>query len=118
MDVLSENSRPGSMDRPGAGLQEPCASELLIWSDCSISGYPGRTARRDEAAMDLVVQGSSGLLSITGTEQGGAGSLRVRRHGCDRRLVRDDRNSAGAAGQRAALGSLASSWTFPDARTA
>jgi crotonobetainyl-CoA:carnitine CoA-transferase CaiB-like acyl-CoA transferase len=37
---------------------------------CSISGYGQEGPSRDEAAMDLVVQASSGLLSITGTEQG------------------------------------------------
>src|ERR1044072_9437880 len=37
---------------------------------CSISGYGQDGPSRDEAAMDLVVQGSSGLLSVTGTEEG------------------------------------------------
>jgi crotonobetainyl-CoA:carnitine CoA-transferase CaiB-like acyl-CoA transferase len=37
---------------------------------CSISGYGQDGPSRDEAAMDLVVQSSSGLLSITGTEDG------------------------------------------------
>jgi crotonobetainyl-CoA:carnitine CoA-transferase CaiB-like acyl-CoA transferase len=37
---------------------------------CSISGYGQEGPSRDEAAMDLVMQASSGLLSITGTEQG------------------------------------------------
>src|SRR6202035_3400110 len=37
---------------------------------CSISGYGQQGPSRDEAAMDLVVQASSGLLSITGTEEG------------------------------------------------
>jgi crotonobetainyl-CoA:carnitine CoA-transferase CaiB-like acyl-CoA transferase len=37
---------------------------------CSISVYGQNGPSRDEAAMDLVVQGSSGLLSITGTADG------------------------------------------------
>ena len=37
---------------------------------CSISGYGQRGPSRDEAAMDLVVQASSGLLSITGSPEG------------------------------------------------
>jgi CoA:oxalate CoA-transferase len=37
---------------------------------CSISGYGQSGPSRDEAAMDLVVQASSGLLSITGTTDG------------------------------------------------
>jgi crotonobetainyl-CoA:carnitine CoA-transferase CaiB-like acyl-CoA transferase len=69
MDVLIENFRPGSMERLGLGygtLRE--RNPRLIY--CSISGYGQAGPSRDEAAMDLVVQGSSGLLSITGTADG------------------------------------------------
>ncbi len=69
MDVLIENFRPGAMDRLGLGY---CALQQrnprLVY--CSISGYGQNGPSRDEAAMDLVVQSSSGLLSVTGTEQG------------------------------------------------
>ena len=69
VDVVLENFRPGAMDRLGLGyaaLHE--RNPRLIY--CSISGYGQHGPSRDEAAMDLVVQASSGLLSITGTEQG------------------------------------------------
>ena len=69
VDVLVENFRPGSMDRLGLGyraLHE--RNPRLIY--CSISGYGQAGPSRDEAAMDLVMQASSGLLSITGTEAG------------------------------------------------
>ena len=68
-DVLVENFRPGAMDRLGLGYA--AASERnprLIY--CSISGYGQNGPSRDEAAMDLVVQSSSGLLSITGSKEG------------------------------------------------
>ena len=69
MDVLIENFRPGAMDRLGLGYQAMHQrNPRLIY--CSISGYGQNGPSRDEAAMDLVVQSSSGLLSITGTEQG------------------------------------------------
>jgi crotonobetainyl-CoA:carnitine CoA-transferase CaiB-like acyl-CoA transferase len=69
MDVLIENFRPGSMDRLGLGYKAMHQrNPHLVY--CSISGYGQDGPSRDEAAMDLVVQGSSGLLSITGTEQG------------------------------------------------
>jgi len=69
MDVLIENFRPGAMDRLGLGYQAMHRrNPRLIY--CSISGYGQDGPSRDEAAMDLVVQSSSGLLSITGTEQG------------------------------------------------
>ncbi len=69
VDVLVENFRPGAMDRLGLGcaaLRE--RNPRLIY--CSISGYGQEGPSREEAAMDLVVQASSGLLSITGTEEG------------------------------------------------
>jgi len=69
MDVLIENFRPGAMDRLGLGYERIHKhNPRLIY--CSISGYGQNGPSRDEAAMDLVVQSSSGLLSITGTEHG------------------------------------------------
>jgi len=69
MDVLIENFRPGAMDRLGLGYEALHRRNLrLVY--CSISGYGQNGPSRDEAAMDLVVQSSSGLLSITGTEDG------------------------------------------------
>ena len=69
MDVIVENFRPGTMDRLGLGyaaLEQ--RNPRLVY--CSISGYGQQGPAREEAAMDLVVQASSGLLSITGTEAG------------------------------------------------
>jgi len=69
MDVLIENFRPGAMDRLGLGYRALHERHpALVY--CSISGYGQNGPSRDEAAMDLVVQGSSGLLSITGTVDG------------------------------------------------
>lgn len=69
MDVLIENFRPGTMDRLGFGYEAVRRrNPRLVY--CSISGYGQHGPSRDEAAMDLVVQCSSGLMSITGTEQG------------------------------------------------
>lgn len=68
MDVVLENFRPGAMDRLGLGYATLSArNPRLVY--CSISGYGQNGPSRDDAAMDLVVQASSGLLSITGTEQ-------------------------------------------------
>jgi len=69
MDVLIENFRPGAMDKLGLGYGVVHKrNPRLVY--CSISGYGQQGPSRDEAAMDLVVQASSGLLSITGTEEG------------------------------------------------
>ena len=69
VDVLIENFRPGAMDKLGLGYEEGRKrNPRLIY--CSISGYGQRGPSRDEAAMDMVMQASSGLLSITGTEEG------------------------------------------------
>jgi crotonobetainyl-CoA:carnitine CoA-transferase CaiB-like acyl-CoA transferase len=69
MDVVIENFRPGTMDRLGLGYQALHArNPRLIY--CSISGYGQDGPSRDEAAMDLVIECSSGFMSITGTEAG------------------------------------------------
>ena len=68
-DVLIENFRPGTMDRLGLGYAAASArNPRLVY--CSISGYGQAGPSRDEAAMDLIVECSSGFMSITGTEDG------------------------------------------------
>lgn len=69
VDVLIENFRPGTMDRLGLGYATARARNPgLIY--CSISGYGQTGPMRNESAMDLIVQASSGLISMTGTEDG------------------------------------------------
>jgi len=69
MDVLVENFRPGTMSRIGLGYEAVRArNPKLVY--CSISGYGQNGPSRDEAAMDLIVECSSGFMSITGTEEG------------------------------------------------
>jgi formyl-CoA transferase/CoA:oxalate CoA-transferase len=70
VDVLVENFRPGTMDRLGLGYADLHArNPRLVY--VSISGYGQNGPARDEAAMDLIVQASSGLLSVTGSPDGG-----------------------------------------------
>ena len=69
MDVLIENFRPGTMDRLGLGYAAARArNPKLVY--CSISGYGQDGPSREDTAMDLIVQCSSGLVSITGSETG------------------------------------------------
>jgi formyl-CoA transferase/CoA:oxalate CoA-transferase len=70
MDVVIENFRPGTMDRLGLGYDAVQARNHRIVY-CSISGYGQDGPSRNEPAMDLIVQSSSGLMSITGTEESG-----------------------------------------------
>lgn len=68
-DVLIENMRPGTLDRLGLGYAAAHArNPRLIY--CSISGYGQTGPSRDEPAMDLILQASSGLISVTGVEGG------------------------------------------------
>lgn len=68
-DVLIENLRPGAMERLGLGAAELRARyPRLIY--CSISGFGQAGPARDDAAMDLIVQAASGLISVTGTPEG------------------------------------------------
>ncbi len=69
-DVLTENYRKGALDKLGLGYEALRAlNPALIY--CSISGY-GRTGPyAEKGGFDLVAQGVSGLMAITG-EPGGA----------------------------------------------
>ncbi|HEY4636340.1 MAG TPA: CoA transferase, partial [Rhodospirillales bacterium] len=68
-DVLIENYRKGTMEKLGVGYETLKAlNPALIY--CSISGY-GRTGPyADKGGFDLIAQGMSGLMAITG-EPGG-----------------------------------------------
>jgi crotonobetainyl-CoA:carnitine CoA-transferase CaiB-like acyl-CoA transferase len=68
-DILIENMRPGTMTRLGLGYEAVRArNPRLIY--CAISGYGQTGPSRDDPAMDLIVQASSGLISTTGVEGG------------------------------------------------
>ncbi len=64
-DVLVENFRPGVMDRLGLGYETLKAENPnLIY--CAISGFGQTGPRRGDPAYDQIVQGISGVMSITG----------------------------------------------------
>jgi crotonobetainyl-CoA:carnitine CoA-transferase CaiB-like acyl-CoA transferase len=69
-DVLTENYRKGALEKLGLGYEAlKKVNPGLIY--CSISGY-GRTGPyADKGGYDLIAQGMSGLMAITG-EPGGA----------------------------------------------
>ena len=64
-DVVVENFRPGVMERLGLGYEELAAIKpSLIY--CTISGFGSTGPARNRGGFDLVAQGVSGLMSITG----------------------------------------------------
>ena len=64
-DVVVENFRPGVMERLGLGYAELVQDRpSLVY--CSISGFGGTGPYRNRGGFDLVAQGMSGLMSITG----------------------------------------------------
>ena len=64
-DVLTENYRKGTMERLGLGYEAlHAANPALIY--CSISGYGRSGPYADKGGFDLVAQGMSGLMAITG----------------------------------------------------
>src|SRR5215472_959198 len=69
-DVLIENYRRGTMEKMGFGYDAlRSLNPRLVY--CSISGF-GRTGPyADRGGFDLVAQGMSGLMSITGERAGG-----------------------------------------------
>ncbi|MDI3339807.1 MAG: CoA transferase [Sphaerobacter sp.] len=64
-DVLVENFSPGTADRLGLGYAAVRARKPDIIY-CSISGFGQEGPERDRTAYDLIVQGMSGLMSVTG----------------------------------------------------
>ncbi|WP_129646538.1 CaiB/BaiF CoA transferase family protein [Peristeroidobacter agariperforans] len=64
-DVLVENFRPGVMDRLGLGYNALAGiNPKLIY--CAISGFGQEGPMREAPAYDQIVQGMSGVMSITG----------------------------------------------------
>jgi len=67
--VLVENFRPGVMERLGLGQQELRAiNPRLVY--CSISGFGESGPEAGRPGYDLIVQGESGIMDITGFPDG------------------------------------------------
>lgn len=67
-DALVENFRPGVMDRLGLGPDALRAhNPRLVY--CAISGFGQTGPMRGNPAYDQIVQGLSGVMSITGTAE-------------------------------------------------
>jgi crotonobetainyl-CoA:carnitine CoA-transferase CaiB-like acyl-CoA transferase len=69
-DVLVENFRPGTLARLGFGFDRVHAmNERLIY--CSISGYGATGPRSNLPGYDMVIQGESALMDVTGFPETG-----------------------------------------------
>lgn len=68
-DVLLENFRPGTLDRLGFGYEAVrVLSPRLVY--CSISGFGQTGPDAQRPGYDLVIQGESGVMSLTGSPDG------------------------------------------------
>lgn len=75
-DVVVENFRPGTADRLGLGYEAiRTTNPGIIY--CSISGYGQTGPERDRPGYDFIMQAESGLMSITGEEDGPPNRLGV-----------------------------------------
>ena len=77
-DIVLENFKAGALAKYGLGYQDLGAiNPALIY--CSITGFGQSGPRRDQAAYDFMIQGMSGLMSVTGEADGkpGAGPQKV-----------------------------------------
>jgi crotonobetainyl-CoA:carnitine CoA-transferase CaiB-like acyl-CoA transferase len=70
-DVVLENFRVGTLQKLGIDYEKARARNPGIVY-CSVSGFGQTGPYRDRAALDLIVQAESGMISITG-EPGGRG---------------------------------------------
>ena len=79
-DVVVENFRPGVMERLGVGFEAlKSHNPKLIY--CAITGFGQDGPMRDLPAYDQIVQGVSGVMSITGDQS--SAPLRVGYPMCD-----------------------------------
>ncbi len=69
-DVVMENYRPGVMDRLGCGYDDVRAVKPDVIY-CSLTGYGPEGPLSGAPAYDHIVQGMSGLMSMTGTPESG-----------------------------------------------
>ncbi|MEH6446498.1 MAG: CaiB/BaiF CoA-transferase family protein [Oceanospirillaceae bacterium] len=77
-DIIVENFKTGSLDKKGLGYATLSANHQgLIY--CSITGFGHTGPMANDAGYDYLIQGQSGLMSITGVADGdpGAGPQRV-----------------------------------------
>src|SRR5207244_4484073 len=64
-DILVENFRPGVLGKLGFGWEDIAQrNSRLIY--CSISGFGQTGPQRDRAGYDVIAQGESGLMDLTG----------------------------------------------------
>ena len=70
-DVVLENYRVGTLEKLGIDYERARARHPGIIY-CSVSGFGQTGPYRDRAALDLIVQAESGMMSVTG-EPGGRG---------------------------------------------
>ncbi|MPZ44126.1 MAG: CoA transferase [Betaproteobacteria bacterium] len=68
-DVVVENYRVGALDKLGLGYAEASKRNPGIVY-CSISGFGQDGPYRDRAALDLILQAESGMISVTGSADG------------------------------------------------
>ena len=77
-DIVLENFKAGALAKFGLGYEDLGAiNPALIY--CSITGFGQSGPRCDQAAYDFMIQGMSGLMSVTGEADGkpGAGPQKV-----------------------------------------
>jgi crotonobetainyl-CoA:carnitine CoA-transferase CaiB-like acyl-CoA transferase len=70
-DIVLENFRPGALEKLGLGYEAAKARNPGIIY-CSVSGFGQDGPYRERAALDLILQAESGMISVTG-EEGGRG---------------------------------------------
>ncbi|GLR55005.1 CoA transferase [Shinella yambaruensis] len=75
-DVVVENFRAGTVDRLGIGYEDiRKINSGIVY--CAISGYGQTGPERDRPGYDFIMQAESGLMSITGEEDGPPNRLGV-----------------------------------------
>ncbi len=69
-DVFIQNFRPGALEKMGLGFDDVIKNINPKIIYCSISGFGSNGPYKNRPGFDLIAQGMSGLMSLTGTPNG------------------------------------------------
>jgi crotonobetainyl-CoA:carnitine CoA-transferase CaiB-like acyl-CoA transferase len=69
-DVFIQNFRPGALEKMGLGFDDVIKNINPKIIYCSISGFGSTGPYKNRPGFDLIAQGMSGLMSLTGTPNG------------------------------------------------
>ena len=95
--MLTENFKPGSMEKWGLGYHEVLSHRFPVLIHCRISGFGGDGPLGGLPGYDAILQAMTGLMSVNGDANDRPDAARHRDRGHGHRALFRDRHPDGAA---------------------